>query len=84
MAITISQVEFDTGKRHKIATFRMSGGKLVAEWAPDMDDFQVEIEESGIVANGKVYRPSDGKQFYDNLPEAYAHSSSIAITKSSK
>jgi hypothetical protein len=77
---TLYLSDLKTGDSQPVATFEMTkAGKLLVEWEDGMDYYRDDIEGAGIVANGKVLYPKDGKAFYEALPRAYATSSTMYV-----
>lgn len=72
--------DLKTGDLTPIATFEMTKtGKLLADWEDGMGWYREGIEDAGIVADGKVYFPKDGKRFFDALPKAFSNSSTMQV-----
>ncbi len=79
MRFQISQVDRDTNKADTLVVFTLEGDVIAADWKPDSEDFQSELERDGIVTAHGLFRPSDGKDFLDNLKLAFSNSSNIIV-----
>ena len=64
-----------------LATFRLVGDRVVADW--HNDHYREEIESLGhralVAGVPRALRPSDGAMFFDHLEAIYAHSSLIVV-----
>lgn len=72
--------DLKSGDLSPIATFELDkANKLKTSWEDGMDWYREGIEDAGIVADGKVYFPKDGKRFFDALPKAFSNSSTMQV-----
>ena len=62
-----------------LARFHLDGDKLTTEWLDD--NYQREVEVTGIMLMARTLRPADGRAFVDALPAAYCNSSRIVINE---
>lgn len=79
MIRTLYRYNHKTDEHFVVATFEMDGKKLKVEWEPKSEWQRRSLEEDGIVAQGKVLFPKDGRAFFDALPSAYANSSTSYV-----
>jgi hypothetical protein len=77
--IEATSYDRDTDEYILLAVFRLVKNVIRVVWEPNAQFFQSSIMNNGIItANGK-FTLNDGKEFMNNLPIAYANSSTVMI-----
>jgi hypothetical protein len=60
-----------------LATFELKGGLVVAVYHDR--DYEDDIENGAVFADGRALRPVDGRAFFDALDRAFLSSSFVSV-----